>query len=146
MFSDSNAYTFRGFSSSPAKLNRVRQMSTRFYKEEVGFVSCSFAIDVSPLFALSAFTGASKKASHLAHSRNPQKSKFKSTRSKIKRRLDKSQSALYKEEVGFEPTVRVNVRQFSRLLQSTALALLQSIGCILIIPDKYSLSSVIYIK
>ena len=31
------------------------------------------------------------------------------------------------EEVGFEPTVRVNVRQFSRLLQSTALALLHSI-------------------
>ena len=29
------------------------------------------------------------------------------------------------EEVGFEPTERVNVRQFSRLLQSTALALLQ---------------------
>ena len=37
------------------------------------------------------------------------------------------------EEVGFEPTVRVNVRQFSRLLQSTALALLHSVvGCILL--------------
>ena len=34
----------------------------------------------------------------------------------------------YKEEVGFEPTERVNVRQFSRLLQSTALALLHSIA------------------
>ena len=33
----------------------------------------------------------------------------------------------YKEEVGFEPTERVNVRQFSRLLQSTALALLQTV-------------------
>ena len=33
----------------------------------------------------------------------------------------------YKEEVGFEPTVRVNVRQFSRLLQSTALALLHTV-------------------
>ncbi len=33
----------------------------------------------------------------------------------------------YKEEVGFEPTERVNVRQFSRLLQSTALALLQGV-------------------
>lgn len=31
------------------------------------------------------------------------------------------------EEVGFEPTERVNVRQFSRLLQSTALALLQGV-------------------
>ena len=37
------------------------------------------------------------------------------------------------EEVGFEPTVRVNVRQFSRLLQSTALALLHTVvGCILL--------------
>ena len=33
----------------------------------------------------------------------------------------------YKEEVGFEPTERVNVRQFSRLLQSTALALLHTV-------------------
>ena len=32
------------------------------------------------------------------------------------------------EEVGFEPTERVNVRQFSRLLQSTALALLHPIA------------------
>ena len=31
------------------------------------------------------------------------------------------------EEVGFEPTERGNVRQFSRLLQSTALALLHSV-------------------
>lgn len=31
------------------------------------------------------------------------------------------------EEVGFEPTERVNVRQFSRLLQSTALALLHTV-------------------
>ena len=30
------------------------------------------------------------------------------------------------EEVGFEPTVRSHVRRFSRPLQSTALALLQS--------------------
>ena len=35
------------------------------------------------------------------------------------------QGLLKKEEVGFEPTVRSHVRQFSRLLQSTALALLQ---------------------
>ena len=35
---------------------------------------------------------------------------------------------LKQEEVGFEPTERVNVRQFSRLLQSTALALLHSIA------------------
>ena len=32
----------------------------------------------------------------------------------------------YKEEVGFEPTERLHVRQFSRLLRSTALALLQN--------------------
>ena len=47
----------------------------------------------------------------------------------------------YKEEVGFEPTERVNVRQFSRLLQSTALALLHTIaGCIFILHYQYYLS------
>ena len=43
------------------------------------------------------------------------------------------------EEVGFEPTVRVNVRQFSRLLQSTALALLHTVvGCILLYVINFS--------
>ena len=45
------------------------------------------------------------------------------------------QGLLKKEEVGFEPTVRSHVRRFSRPLQSTALALLQS----------YSIGNRIYI-
>ena len=46
------------------------------------------------------------------------------------------------EEVGFEPTERVNVRQFSRLLQSTALALLHSVvGYIIILLPQNFLST-----
>ena len=46
------------------------------------------------------------------------------------------------EEVGFEPTVRSHVRRFSRPLQSTALALLQTIVCrTYILPTQYQLSS-----
>ena len=46
------------------------------------------------------------------------------------------------EEVGFEPTERLHVRQFSRLLRSTALALLQNsvVSCSSILYYKYQLS------
>ena len=45
------------------------------------------------------------------------------------------------EEVGFEPTERVNGRQFSRLLQSTALALLHTV-----VDNSYSTCTKIFVN
>ena len=94
-----------------------------------------------PRFVFSDFIACKQKRSSLSSLAQPTKRWIQiNNLSKIKCSLDKSQSALYKEEVGFEPTVRVNVRQFSRLLQSTALALLQSIGYETILSHKSFLS------